>query len=109
MKYQKKLVTLQRHFLEFLLKGSSVKFQKMAKKVKSRTPLKNYEISIYGSKLPIGKILKIIFEAACSIALAVDYYCDQKIANDVANCTAQGLCSIVSSCSARCVQCKKSN
>ena len=32
MKYQKKLVTLQRRFLEFLLKGSSVKFQKMAKK-----------------------------------------------------------------------------
>lgn len=100
-------ISAQNHFLEFTAIGHNkipVTFT-----IYDQNTSFNNEISIYGSKLPIGKILKIIFEAACSIALAVDYYCDQKIANDVANCTAQGLCSIVSSCSARCVQCQNSN
>lgn len=100
-------ISAQNHFLEFTAIGHNkipVTFT-----IYDQNTSFNNEISIYGSKLPIGKILKIIFEAACTIALAVDYYCDQKIANDVANCTAQGLCSIVSSCSARCVQCQNSN
>ena len=47
----------------------------------------------------------VAFGAAALINSAVDYYCDNKIASDVATCTANGKCSVVNSCSATCVNC----
>lgn len=49
----------------------------------------------------------LLFAAAGLIAHGIDMYCDKKIQNDVADCTAHGQCSIVHSCSASCVTCRK--
>jgi hypothetical protein len=47
----------------------------------------------------------VAWAVACLIAGIVDYYCDKKIQNGVAECTKQHLCSVVGVCEVRCEKC----
>lgn len=78
----------------------------------------NYKMYDAGSRLPFfidlfekGQVISfqnkipwaLVFAAACLVATAVDYYCSEKIASDVAACTAKGESSIVGLCGAKCI------
>jgi hypothetical protein len=47
----------------------------------------------------------VVYGIALLIYAAVDYYCDQKVANEVAACVGQRKCPRVNSCGADCFTC----
>ncbi len=47
----------------------------------------------------------IAYGVAALVSLGVDYYCDRKISNGASDCTGQGLCTVVNSCSVTCIEC----
>lgn len=49
------------------------------------------------------RVWPLIFGAACLVAAFVDAYCNEQIANDVADCTANCMPSVVGPCGAECV------
>ncbi len=57
------------------------------------------------SYIPNVPILKGIFAVAVIIKSYVEYYCTEKIEQQVVACTAQGKCSVVQSCGAKCIKC----
>jgi len=70
---------------------------------------KKYDLSKYHEQFQekAAPIAYFIYAAACIIAAGVDMYCDHRVQKQVAECTANGKCSIVTTCGADCVECKK--
>lgn len=69
-----------------------------------------YDLSQYQINTKVHPIVwYLIYGAACLIATGIEYYCDNKIVEDVNRCTKNGLCSKVHSCSAECLKCPQKN